>query len=143
MSFLIDTITMIRHLIDDTSENTPEYSDDRLSSLVFVAASYVNMELGSGYTVNVSCQNISPTPTQDFTTMVALKAACLFVRAEQTSYAKCDFRVSNGPTSVDMKGGAEFLGRAADSICAQYDKAKLSQAMGLGGYAITTPNSEG
>ena len=133
---------MIRHLIDDTAE-PPEYSDDRLSSLVFVSASYVNMELGSEYVINVSCQSISPVPSQDFTTLVALKAACLFVRAEQTSYAKCDFRVSNGPTSVDMKGGAEFLGRAADSICAQYDKAKLSQAMGVGGYAITTPNSEG
>lgn len=141
MQFLMDVITMIRHLIDDTGE-TPEYSDERLSALVFVSASYVNMELGSGYTINISCQSISPTPTQDFTTLVALKAACLFVRAEQTTYAKCDFKVSNGPTSVDMKGGAEFLGRAADSICAQYDKAKLSQAMGLGGYAITTPNSE-
>lgn len=143
MSFMIDVVTMIRHFIDDTDETSPEYSDDRLSALVFVSAIYVNMELGSGYTINVSCQTISPEPDQDFTTLVALKAACLFVRAEQTSYAKCDFRVSNGPTSVDMKGGAEFLGRAADSICAQYDKAKLSQAMGLGGYAITTPNSEG
>jgi hypothetical protein len=141
MSFLSDVITFIRHYVDDTDECNYSYTDDRLEALVYVSASYVNFDMNTEYTISVSGRSISPTPDSLFANLVALKSACLLVRSEQTSYSKMDFRVSDGPSTVDLKGAADKLKQVGDSICEQYARALNRYLMGVGGYGILTPNS--
>lgn len=141
---LSDTLVYVRHLIDDTDESNYEYSDNRLSTLIFVSASYVNTDIRANYTINLCNQTISPEPSQDFINLVALKAACMLMRSSHTSYSRNDFRVSDGPTTVDLKGAADKIKVAADSLCEQYERAKLDLNIGrtVNGYIISTPNSE-
>jgi len=140
---IYDTLTFVRVLIDDV-ESPYEYSDDRLITLIMVASNYVNMDTSSSYTINLCGQTISPTPDANFINLTALKAACMLLRSNHTSWARNDFRVSDGPTTVDLKGIADKTKVAADSICNLYEKAKLDQIMGrsISGYIISTPSSQ-
>ena len=144
MSLEDDGLTLLRHLIDDLG-NTPEYSDDRLIELLYVAATYVNLEIGTSYSISICSQTVDPDPDPSFNTLVALKSACLLVRSTQSSYAKCDFSVTDGPAKVDLKGSADKLKVSADGFCNQYERAKINFLMGSsdfgGGLAISTPNS--
>lgn len=141
---LSDSLVFVRHLIDDTDDTDYEYSDNRLSTLIFVAASFVNSDIRASYTLNLCNQTISPAPDSDFINLVSLKAACMIMRSAHTSYARNDFRVSDGPTTVDLKGAADKIKAAADSLCDQYERAKLDLIMGrtVSGCIISTPNSE-
>jgi len=141
LSFTSDVITFIRHYVDDTDECDQEYTDDRLEALVYVSASYVNFDINGSYVISVSDKTISPVPDSIFINLTALKAACLLVRSTHTSYARMDFRVSDGPSTVDLKGAADKLKEAADSICDQYARNLTKYLMGDGGYGILTPNS--
>jgi len=144
MSLETSSLTILRHLIDDMG-SAPEYSDDRLIELLYVSATYVNIDIGSPYSINICGQSVSPAPSSDFCNLVALKSACLLTRSTQSSYAKCDFKVMDGPSTVDLKGAADKLKVSADGFCNQYERAKLSYLMGNsdygGGWVISTPNS--
>lgn len=143
---LENSLIILRHLVDDLDETSLDYTDERLIELLYIAATYTNLEIGTAYAINVCSQTISPDPDTVFNTLVALKAACLLSRSTQNSYAKYDFKVTDGPSSVDLKGSADKLKISADSFCNQYERAKLAYLMGNtdfgGGYAITTPSSE-
>jgi len=139
-----NSLITLRHIIGDVSSNSSEleYTDNRLLELLYISAVQVNFDIGGSYSINICSQLIDPEPDTTFSHLVALKAACLLGRAEQSSYAKCDFRVSDGPSTVDLKGASDKIRVSTDSFCAQYEKAKLSYLMIDGGYAITTPSSE-
>ena len=145
MSVETSSLVILRHLIDDVG-TTLEYTDERLIELLYVASVYVNLELGTAYSINICAQTISPEPDSSFYTLVALKAACLLIRGVQSSYSKSDFKVTDGPSTVDLKGSADKIKASADGFCNQYERAKMSFLMGNsdygGGYAISTPNSE-
>lgn len=132
----------MRALIDDMDTNDYEFTDDRLVTLLLVAANYVNMDLGGSYTVSFCAQTVTPEPDSTFISLTAYKAACLLIRSQHTSFARNDFKVTDGPTSVDLKNSADKLKVAADSICDQYNRLKFGQIMGEGGYGVSTPNSE-
>lgn len=132
---------MVRHLTDDL-ECTYTYSDDRLIALIFVASSYVNMDLSGSYTIDISNQTISPTPDSSFTNLVSLKAACLLLRAVATSYARNDFKFQDGPASVDLKGISDKLKDSANAYCEQYSRSiQRILISGTSGYAVSTPNN--
>lgn len=140
MAFETDVLIMLRHLTDDL-DCTYTYSDDRLIALIFVASSYVNMDLGASYTISLSSQTISPTPDSSFTNLVSLKAACLLLRSVATSYARNDFKVQDGPASVDLKGISDKLKDSANSYCEQYSRAiQKILISGTSGVAVSTPN---
>lgn len=142
MSFIDDGLNLLRALIDDMDSDDYEFSDDRLITLLLVAANYVNMDINETYTISFCAQTVTPDPDSTFINLCAYKAACLLIRSQHTSFARNDFRVTDGPTSVDLKNSADKLKVAADSICDQYDRLKFGQIMGEGGYGISTPNSE-
>lgn len=141
MSFETDVLTMLRHLTDDV-ECTYTYSDDRLLTLIFVAASYVNMDMGASYTISLANQTISPTPDSTFINLVSMKAACLLLKSIATSYAKQDFKFQDGPASVDLKGISDKIKESANSYCEQYSRS-LQRILisGTSGYAVSTPNN--
>ena len=54
---LSECLPMVRHLVDMTLDETDyEFSDSRLSSLIFVAAMYVNQDMRSGYSISLCSQ---------------------------------------------------------------------------------------
>lgn len=138
-----DSLVMLRNLIDDTASLS--YTDERLLELLYISAVYVNMDIGATYTINVSGQTIDPDTDTPFDILTSLKAACLLVRSTQNSYAKNDFTVTDGPSTVNLKGAAASLKVSADSFCSQYERSKMLFLMGNssfgGGLAISTPNS--
>ena len=138
-----ESLVILRHLIDDTAATS--YTDERLLELLYISAVYVNMDIGGTYSINVCSQTISPATDSSFDTLVALKAACLLVRSTQNSYAKNDFTVTDGPSTVNLKGAAASIKISADGFCSQYERSKMLFLMGNtnfgGGLAISTPNS--
>lgn len=144
IDLISNALVFLRYLIDDVDESNYEYSDNRLTGLIFVAASYVNRDINGSYDINICGQSIAPNPDSNFINLVSLKAACLHVRSQQTSFARNDFRVSDGPTTVDLKSSSEQLKKSADDMCNLYEKAKLDMIMGrtVNGYITSTPNSE-
>lgn len=142
MSLESEVLPILRNIIDDTDESSYEYSDERLISLIYIAASYVNNELNQEYEISVCSQTFSPEPTSSFINIVAYKAACILTRSVQKSYSKYDFRVTDGPATVDLKGASDKLRLIGDTLCGQYEKYKMQFIMGEGGYSVSTPNSE-
>ncbi len=136
-------LSLLRNIIDDTSEPY-EFSDERLLSLSYTSAAYVNMDVGGEYEISFCNFSITPEPPSSVLTLIALKAACILVRSQHTSFARNDFRVTDGPASVDIKGSADKLKMAADSVCSLYEKTKLNYLMNGsdGGFALTTPSSD-
>lgn len=144
MSFETDVLIMVRHLTDDVDCGAYTYSDDRLIALIFVASNYVNMDIGSSYTISLSNQTISPTPDSNFANLVSLKAACLLLRSVASSYARQDFKFQDGPSTIDLKGISDKIKDSANSLCDQYTKSAQRIIMGdmAGGCAFSTPNSD-
>lgn len=140
-----DALVILRHLIDDTNSDSYSYTDDRLIELLYISSMYVNMDIGNPYTINVCSQTITPDTDANFDTLTALKAACLLVRSTQNSYAKSDFTVTDGPSTVNLKGASVSLKVSADGFCSQYERTKMLYLMGDttygGGLAISTPSS--
>lgn len=138
-----ESLTILRHLIDDTASTS--YTDERLLELLYISAVYVNMDIGGNYLIDICSQTITPETDSSFDTLVALKAACLLVRSTQNSYAKNDFTVTDGPSSVNLKGAAASIKVSADGFCSQYERSKMLFLMGNtnfgGGLAISTPSS--
>ena len=137
-----EVLPILRNIIDDTDASSYEYSDDRLISLIYIAATYVNSELNFEYDISVCNQIITQTPSSKFINLVSYKAACILMRSIQKSYAQNDFRVTDGPATVDIKGVSDKIENVGNSICAEYDKLKFNNIMNDGGYSISTPNSE-
>ena len=138
-----ESLVILRHLIDDTAAT--DYTDDRLLNLLYISAVYVNIDIGGTYSINVCNQTVSPETDTAFDSLVALKAACLLVRSTQNSYAKNDFSVTDGPSTVSLKGAAASIKDSADSFCDQYERSKMLYLMGNtdfgGGLGISTPSS--
>lgn len=143
MSFENDALMYIRTLVDDTDEEDYEFTDDRLLSLIFVAASYVNAEIAEEYEISICGQTISPDPDSSFINLVSLKAACMLIKSQQSAFARAgEFKFTDGPSTVDLKGTADKLKSAADSACGTYEKFKHYVLMSEGGISLSTPNDE-
>ena len=90
MAWTIEIPLITRVWINDLDAN-PTYSDARIKQIVVVAALNVNREVSftEDYDVDVVNETISPDPCldasldNDFTALVALKAACIL---DQSTY---------------------------------------------------------
>jgi hypothetical protein len=86
MSWKKEIPIIVRTLINDLSEDTPTYSDERILQVVAVAAKYVQFDvvLDNKYVVNVVNPTITPDPTTSddsiFISLVSLKTACIITR---------------------------------------------------------------
>ena len=145
-NFQIEVLNMLRSLIGDIDACDYEYSDERLSSLIFVAAFYVNQDLCGDYTISVSSKTISPNPIsptydKNMVSLTSLKAACLLMNSESTQASKSDFKVMDGPSTVDIEGISGKIRAAADNFCGQYERAKLAILSCEGGYGVITPTT--
>jgi hypothetical protein len=106
MAWQTDMVVMLRFLINDV-EAPQTYTDERLETLIAVAATYVlsEMKFHYEYVVNISTPSITPDPTDipdlAFMNLVTLKAACLF--------DNWGYRSKMGTSGISVKSGADTV----------------------------------
>lgn len=149
MSWKNDVTKIVRALINDLDEVT--YSDSRIEEVAIVSAYqvYTSISFDTTYTISLSTETISPDPTAgsdyDFIALVALKAACNILRWEAKTQAASAISMTDGPSSISLKGVYDALKAEADHLCEKYEEAKTQFTMSgsVGGLAILGPYSPG
>jgi hypothetical protein len=140
-------LTILRVLIDDVSGNT--YEDADLKNIIAVAAGFVKQEisLDTVYTIDYSTPAITPDPTDEsFINFTALKSAIILVRGEMKDGSSNSFRITDGPSTIDLSSRFKSMKDYLDTLLEQYDSDKINYTMNgsVGGYRaiITTPTTE-
>lgn len=99
----------VRVLINDLG-SSPEYSDNRIDTLIAVGAKYVQQEnnFTTLYTINIETPDISPDPTASstedipFTNLTALKAACTAdLSTFRTQALQAGIKAKIGPAALE------------------------------------------
>lgn len=130
MSWKKEIPIIVRTLINDLSEDTPTYSDERILQVVAVAAKYVQFDvvLDHQYTVNVVNPTITPDPTADndsiFISLVSLKTACIIDQSVlRTKAAAEGIRAALGPASLSVAGSLAGIKMIIEEgPCAAYEQ---------------------
>lgn len=146
--------TMVRHLVNDTTE-TYEFSDDKVKTSIIVAGILVSQEynFSTSYTFDLSPLDISPDPTVTATydgpavALISLKASCMLTMDRYQGAVKdgIGVSISEGDSSVSttgqFKGYSDILSKGP---CASYQSLlkKLSGEKSMNiGRAVMTPFS--
>lgn len=122
--------TIVRNIIDDV-DPPQTYTDSRIEETIVVAAQLIYNELNFAqtYTINVDNLSISPDPTDlpdhAFLTLVALKAACLLVKAIYRQQARsAGIRLKDGPTDFSTEGSLKGYDVLLKQVYADFEKAR-------------------
>lgn len=129
----VDSVELLRNLIGDV-EDTPIYSDERLTRVLIAAAFQLTRELSfeQEFVVSISGQTITPDPTDidggtsnpDFINLMVIKAACIIDTGSAISAANNAFAGKDKQTSWDFKGKAQStLALLEKGWCAAYKMA--------------------
>lgn len=126
-------LLQLRVLLDDLDETDIEFTDKRLSQVIFAAAKAVKAEvlnICQTYQITIDCDtgefDICPTPDETFASLIVAKAACMLFDADmkykllsEGVSAKC------GPVSASVSSASGswqyFL---QNGPCATYQKLK-------------------
>jgi hypothetical protein len=149
MTWKNDVTKMVRVLINDLDETT--YTDARIEEVAIVSAYsvYSSISFENTYTITLSTETIAPDPTDnsdfDFISLTALKAACNILRWEAKTQASRAISMTDGPSSISLKGVYDALKAEADYLCENYEEARNQFIMSgsVGGLAILGPYSPG
>ena len=143
MSWTIEIPLITRVWINDLDAN-PTYSDARLKQVVVVAAMNVNREVSFSetYTISVVNETISPDPCldasldNDFTALVALKAACILDQSTyRTKAVNEGIKASLASAALDTKGNLKgYLDLLNVGPCAMYSQ--LRQEFEIGNPSV-------
>lgn len=129
MAWQDEMVITTRVLINDL--DTPyDFSDERLSQVLVVAAKFVQFDINIdySYSVDVVGINITPDPTTNndsiFISMCCLKAACIVDQGNlRTKAALEGIRTSLGAASLDIGGSLAGWQAILDrGSCALYDE---------------------
>ena len=145
MSWGQTAIMILRELVGDSSA-TSEFSDIRLEEVLFASYYLTNYEGDFGYTIDITTQSFTETPTSDFITLSIYKAAALLTCGEYRQSAKNALSIKDGPSSIDLKGVAENKKELCNQFSQQYEDALTAKRSGDSSayYAIIGPyNYEG
>lgn len=139
MAWTIEIPLITRVWINDLDAN-PTYSDARIKQVVVVAALNVNREVSftEDYDIDVVNETISPDPTldasldNDFTALVALKAACILDQSTyRTKAVNEGIKAGLASATLDTKGNLKgYLDLLNVGPCAMY--AQLRQEFEIG-----------
>jgi hypothetical protein len=130
MSWKKEIPIIVRTLINDLSEDTPTYSDERILQVVAVAAKYVQFDvvLDQKYVINVVNPTITPDPTTGddsiFISLVSLKTACIIDQSVlRTKAAAEGIRAALGPASLSVAGSLAGIKMIIEEgPCAAYEQ---------------------
>ena len=139
MSWQLEIPIITRVWINDLDPN-PTYSDARIKQVVVVAAMNVNREVSftETYSVDIVNETISPDPTvessldNDFTALVALKAACILDQSTYRTKAinegiKTSLASASLHTAGNLKGYKDLLDVGP---CGMYEKLRQEFEIG-------------
>ncbi len=148
-SWKTEMTTLLRYVINDADENTREFTDERLCSLLITSA---HLTLGvvdfpSDYKVDIPNSGIAPDPTagerdSSFINLVILKAACLLAQGEYRKASNQGMVIRDGPSSIDARGMVAAKKELAEESCSRYTKAEFEFRLGNSnvGEAIIGPH---
>jgi len=141
--------TLLRYMINDVDENSREFTDERLCSLLVSSA---HMTLGvvdfpKDYQIDIANSGISPDPIKggrdnSFINLVVLKAVCLLATGEYRSSTNQGIVVRDGPSSVDPRAMVIAKREMMSASCDKYEQAELEYRLGNSnaGEAIIGPH---
>lgn len=151
MAWQCDITTMVRHLVDDTDEDSPVFSDERIETCVLVAAQLVINEIDfpKTYVINIDGCSITPDPTEDtkdnsFINIVALRSACIILGSALKTQGLSAISVNDGPSSINLSNTIVGIKEVYKEMCQRYEDAKiLYNTNGSVGSAVLSPYSPG
>ncbi len=134
---MLDMVTMLRFVINDL-DDTPTYSDARLTQLLCVAAQYVKQDTAdTTYTISVSNATITPSPSDAasnvFMNLTVLRAACFIDQSSlRTRSSTAGVRAALGPMSLAVSDNSiqGFVELLKNGSCAAYQDALRDSAYG-------------
>jgi hypothetical protein len=146
--------TMLRYLINDVDPNNYQFSDQRIETIILVAAQLTMMDAAfvNDYQVNVESCLLSPDPTDaetkdnNFVNLTVYRAACVMLGSQIRSEAGNAISIKDGPSAIDLRGVAGTLSVLYEDICSKYEKLKDSYERGLAseyGESVIGPFSPG
>ena len=148
MSWSTITLQIVRTLINDL--DSTNYTNQRLAGIVTVAAQlvYNTMDFDYSYDIDVVNSTITPDPTdykdEIFVNLVCIKAACIILGSESKTLAAQSFRVTDGPSSIDVSSAYKATKDLYDDLCGKYEKMVMDYRAGnsRAGEAILTPYTQ-
>jgi hypothetical protein len=144
MAWTDEAIPLLRGMIGDT-ESPVEYSDNRLTDLLYYAAFLVvqSMDFTNDYTVVLSTLNISPDPTSDisFLALVCLKTKEMIAQSEYKTASLKAYNIKDGQSSIDGRAVADAKKQLAMDAKKEYDDASYQYQAGnyTVGESIVSP----
>ncbi len=132
---------ILRVLINDTDESAFTYTDERLDTLLVVAARYTvqDVDFPTNYVVNVVSPDITPDPSTttnlsnlSFMNLTVMKAACLVDQSIlRTKAAIAGIKAKCGPAIIEtLRHMDGFRILMDEGACASYKTLKFEYAMG-------------
>lgn len=130
-----EMVAIVRGLMQDYEDpetgDPPKYTDDRLATLVLIAAQNVQARvlLPQRYEISVPNGTIKPDPTskatrsESFINLTTLKAACIIANAEIREYTGQGISVRDGSSAVSLQRSPAALGLLQKTYCTEYESA--------------------
>ena len=137
MTWQDTAIAMLRVIINDM-EDTPTYSDDRLTQILVTSAYLIvqDIDFDTTYTVNVVSETITPDPNTDiiFMNFLVIKAACQTDFSTYRTKALMDgVSAKAGPVSLSVAGHLKgFKDLLTMGPCDTYEAMKKDYVFGTG-----------
>lgn len=151
MSWDVEILTMVRHMINDVDETSYKYTDERLKIAILIAAQLTQGQISfvQSYEIDVDAFILTPDPTDRgantrddaFINLVSMKCACVLLNGEAKTSAGQALDIRDGSSYVGLKGIAKSKLEIAQYFCEGYEKAKIEYLVGsvCPGEAIVTP----
>lgn len=149
MAWQNEMTTIVRNLINDIDGTS--YTDSRIETVILVATQLLStqVDFGNSYTIDVDLLSLTPDPTtvepkdNDFINLVCLQAALIILRSEAKTLAAQSYRITDGPSSIDISAAYKGLQEQVKEMQDLLDWAIAGYTTGalnaLGGQAILTP----
>lgn len=150
MTWQNELVRIVRFLINDLDASS--YTDERLEETILVAAQliYPSMDFDNTYTIDVDTLVLSPDPTtlstKDnwFINIACLKTACIILGSEVKTLAAQAYRVTDGPSTIDISNAYKATKELYDELNDKLDNLIFNYRAGnsVAGEAIMTPYTQ-
>lgn len=130
-----EMVAIVRGLMMDYPDaetgDPAKYSDDRLATILLIAAQNVKARtiFASTYAVDVTNGTLKPDPTSkntrddNFINLASLKAACILANAEVREYTGQGISVRDGSSAVSLQRQPAALALLQKTYCQEFEDA--------------------
>ena len=147
MAWQNEMTSIVRGLINDIEGDV--YPDSRIERIIVLGAQLLinRVDFPNVYTIDTDLLSLSPDPTttspkdNDFINLVSLQAAVIILKGEAKTLAAQAYRISDGPSSIDVTAAYTALQEQVKDMQELLDGAVIDYVAGnsTGGQAVLTP----